>query len=281
MTSAGPQGLLFGVESVASPAMQWTSALDLYAAAQRAAHRSPGTIRLHRTYLVALGRSHPFPWAVTAVDLVEYLARDGWAPETRKSARAALRGFYRWGHGSGYMATDPSDRLPAVRVPKAAPRPTPELLVAQLVRHDDRLGLMARLAAYAGLRAAEIAQVHSRDFLDGDVLRVHGKGGKVRYVPIVNRRLLVQLRAVVGWAFPSRASAGHLTPGHVTKLLSAALPDGWTAHTLRHRFATTVYDGTRDLLTLSELLGHARPETTQRYVRLSPDALRTAVAAAG
>lgn len=138
---------------------------------------------------------------------------------------------------------------------------------------------MARLAAYAGLRAAEIAQVHSTH-LEGDVLRVVGKGGKVRFVPVTNRRLLVQLRDLVGWAFPSPAG-GHLTPGHVTRLLSEALPDGWTAHTLRHRFATVVYDGTRDLLTLSALLGHARPETTQRYVRLSPDALRAAVAAAG
>lgn len=137
---------------------------------------------------------------------------------------------------------------------------------------------MARLAAYAGLRASEIARVQGSD-LHGDMLRVLGKGGKVRWVPVMNARLVVQLRDLTGWAFPSPAG-GHLTPGHVTRLLSEALPDGWTAHTLRHRFATVAYDGTRDLLSVSELLGHARPETTQRYVRLSADALRAAVSAA-
>lgn len=58
------------------------------------------------------------------------------------------------------------------------------------------------------------------------------------------------------------------------------LPDGWTTHTLRHRFATVSYAGTRDLLAVQELLGHSRPETTRGYVQLPQDALRAAVAAA-
>jgi integrase len=66
----------------------------------------------------------------------------------------------------------------------------------------------------------------------------------------------------------------------VSKLLSRALPPGWTGHTLRHRLATAAYGGTRDLLAVSALLGHSRPETTQRYVRLPDDAIRAAVAAA-
>lgn len=272
-------GQLFDGESVASSDMTWLIALDQYSATQRAAGRSPGTINLHRHYLRGLAAVQPLPWTVTYLDLVDYLGRDGWAPETRKSARAAIRGFYRWGVGVGYVERDPADRLPAVTVPKAAPRPAPELLVESLVKRDDRVGFMARLAAYAGLRASEIARVRGSDLLDGDVLRVLGKGQKVRYVPVVNRRLLVQLRDLTGWAFPSPAG-GHLTPGHVGRLLSESLPQGWTAHTLRHRFATVAYDGTRDLLTVSELLGHARPETTQRYVRLSADALRAAVSAA-
>lgn len=273
------QGDLLGGESVTSSSMAWHTALTQYESAQRAAGRSVGTIRLHRHYLRGLSAAHPVPWSVTYLDLIDHLGREGWAPETRKSARASVRGFYRWGHGVGYLDHDPADRLPSITVPKAPPRPAPELLVESLVKRDDRVGFMARLAAYAGLRASEIARVKGSDLQDGDVLRVLGKGQKVRHVPIVNRRLLVQLRDLTGWAFPSPAG-GHLTPGHVGRLLSDQLPEGWTAHTLRHRFATVAYDGTRDLLTVSELLGHARPETTQRYVRLSPDALRAAVAAA-
>lgn len=91
--------------------------------------------------------------------------------------------------------------------------------------------------------------------------------------------LLEQLRGLDGWAFPN-GKGSHLSPGHVGRLLSRAMPEGWTAHTLRHRMASTAYAATRDLLAVGAVLGHSRPETTQRYVRLPDDAVRAAVAAA-
>ena len=53
---------------------------------------------------------------------------------------------------------------------------------------------------------------------------------------------------------------------------------GWTAHTLRHRFATRTYAAARDLVAVQELLGHAKPETTRLYIETPPDSLRAAVA---
>lgn len=253
----------------------WPGALDEYVTAMRAAGRSAGTIRLHRHYLGTLAVSARSPWRVGPVQLLAFLAVDRWAPETRKSARGVVRGFYRWAHGAGYLPDNPAAGLPTVRVPPALPRPTPEHLVRQLVAVDDRVGFMAMLAAYGGLRAAEIAQV-ARNDLQGDVLTVVGKGGRVRAVPVVNRRLLARLHRVEGWAFHN-GRGGHLSPGHVSRLLSGAMPAGWTAHTLRHRMATTAYHGTRDLLAVGAVLGHSRPETTQRYVLLPDDALRAAV----
>lgn len=261
------------------PGMSWNDALGAYATAQRAAGRSPGTIRLHRHYLRGLAERVVWPWAARPEDLLEYVGREGWAPETRKSARAAVRGFYRWAYGAGYIGADPGLELPTVSVPPARPRPTPEHLVKQLLAHKDRrLGFMGMLAAYGGLRAGEIARVHARDLV-GDELMICGKGGKQRAVPIVSPDLLWRLRQVEGWAFPN-GQGTHLSPGHVTKLISAALPDGWTAHTLRHRMATVSYAGTRDLLSVGALLGHSRPETTQRYVLLPDDAIRAAARAA-
>lgn len=257
----------------------WPGALAAYHKAQTAAGRSPGTIRLHGHYLARLRAVHPRPWVVSTGDLVEFLAVAHWRPETRKSARSVLRAFYRWAHGVGLVEDDPAVGLPAVRVPVAVPRPTPEHLVRQLLHHEDpRLGLMAMLAAYAGLRACEIAAVHEED-LAGEELRVRGKGGKTRAVPIVSARLLERLEQLEGWAFPN-GHGGHLSAGHVSRLVSAAMPAGWTAHTLRHRMASRAYAGTRDLLAVGALLGHARPETTQRYVLLPDDALRTAAEAA-
>ena len=258
----------------------WPGAIEGYVTAMKAAGRSPGTVRLHRHYLSRLTEVHRGgPWSVRTSTLLEVLSADHWAPETRKSARAALRSFYRWAHGAGHVEEDPAERLPSVRVPPGRPRPTPEHLVKQLLAHrDSRLGLMGMLAAYCGLRAGEIAQVHARDLV-GDELIVRGKGGKTRAVPVVSPVLLGRLRLLDGWAFPN-GYGSHLSSGHVSRLLSRAMPDGWTAHTLRHRCGTVAYAATRDLLAVGALLGHSRPETTQRYVLMPDDAIRAAARAA-
>lgn len=258
----------------------WPGALEEYVTAMRAAGRSPGTVKLHRHYLGLLADRHRSPWSVTSTQLLTFMAHEGWKAETRKSARQVVRGFYRWAHGSGYLDDDPAVALPSVTVPQTRANPTPEHLVRQIVRqYDPRLSRMAMLAAFGGLRAGEISRVHGHDLL-GDSLRVRGKGGKVRDVPIVEPALLAWLQGLGdAWAFPN-GLGGHLSPGHVSRLLSRAMPEGWTAHKLRHRCGTQAYAGTRDLLAVMELLGHSRPETTLRYVLLPDDAVRRAVAAA-
>lgn len=261
----------------------WGGALALYENALLAAHRSPNTIRLHRHYLAQVRELYRRPWRVTTVQLQDLMATRPWGAEARKSARTVFRGFYRWGHGSGYLTDDPALALAAVRVPAGVARPAPEHLVRQLLRaSDDRVGFLGMLAGLGGLRCAEMAVVHEDDYL-GDhragSLIVHGKGGKLREVPVVDGRLACRLASVEGWAFPNGLGS-HLSPGHVSRVVSRALPDGWTAHTLRHRCATAAYAGTRDLLAVGALLGHSRPETTQRYVRMPDDAVRAAAAAA-
>jgi site-specific recombinase XerD len=67
---------------------------------------------------------------------------------------------------------------------------------------------------------------------------------------------------------------------NVSKLLSRALGAGWTAHQLRHRFASTAYAAERDLRAVQELLGHSKPETTARYTAIPEGAKRAAVLAA-
>jgi integrase len=264
---------------LAAAPFAWAAWLVLYDQAMRAAGRSPGTIRLHRHYLARLRDLYPDPCAVQTADLQAFLSAEHWAPETRKSARSSVRSFYRWAHGAGHIPDDPSARLDSVRVPAGRPRPAPEHVVRQLLAHPDpRIGLMGMLAAFGGLRAAEIAQVHARDLV-GDELIVHGKGGKVRAVPVLDGRLFARLQLLDGWAFPN-GHGDHITPGHASRLLSRALPDGWTAHTLRHRCASVAYAATRDLLAVGALLGHSRPETTQRYVAMPNDAIRAAAAAA-
>lgn len=261
------------------PSETWATVVPDYLASLRAAHRSPGTIRLHRHYLRHVAGYVPRPLAATTKALTAALAVPSWSAETRKSARGVIVSFYRWAHGSGLIATDPSRPLPAISVPSREARPAPETVLARaLAVAPPRERIMLLLAAHAGLRCSEVARVHHEHLVDG-VLYVTGKGGKTRVVPIVHPELLAAIATAPGWLFPGRTS-GHLSPGYVSARLSDVLPDGWTGHTLRHRFATLAYAGTHDLLAVGRALGHSRPETTQRYVRLPVDALLEVVRAA-
>lgn len=247
-----------------------------------AAGRSHETIRLRRHQLYRLAEAHPDGPDLTADELVVWLASQAWAPETRRAMRSAIRGFYRWAVRAGHLDRDPSVDLPAIRATDPPPRPAPEAVVAAgLGSPESRVRLMVALAARQGLRRAEIAAIHSDDVVQdllGWSLRVRGKGGRVRVVPLHDDVAGMLRDRPPGWAFPSRS--GHLSAGHVGKLIAGALPGAWTAHPLRHRFGTVAYAGSRDLLAVQQLMGHARPETTRRYIRLSDAALRSAVRAA-
>ncbi|ARG95769.1 tyrosine-type recombinase/integrase, partial [Mycobacterium kansasii] len=148
---------------------------------------------------------------------------------------------------------------------------------AALANADRRTELMLRLAGEAGLRRAEIAQVHTADLMDGGALLGHGKGGKNRVVPISTYLVALIRQAPAGWLFPNTPDR-HLTPEHVGKIISRALPDNWTAHTLRHRMASRAFRGSRNIRAVQALLGHESILTTQRYVAICDDEIWAAAA---
>lgn len=222
------------------------------------------------------------PWEVSGALLVSWVGSQDWSPETLRSMRSALRGFYRWAHGAGLVETDPALALPSVTPASPNPRPTPEdAYRLALAKADDRVRLMLRLAAELGLRRGEVSRVHSNDLerdLSGWTLRVLGKGGKVRRLPLTDA-LAAALRArAPGFVFPG-ADRGHLSAPYVGRLVSRALPSAWAMHSLRHRFGTAAFSIDRDLLTVQELMGHASPVTTRLYVLLPAESMRRTVAA--
>lgn len=279
-TGTRPDGLI--VSGMSPSIAAWHPLIIGWIQWLAAAGRSPETIRLRRHQLYRLAEAHPAGPDLTADELVVWLASQAWAPETRRAMRSAIHGFYRWAVRAGHLDRDPSVDLPAIRATDPPPRPAPEAVVAAgLGSPESRVRLMVALAARQGLRRAEIAAIHSDDVVQdllGWSLRVRGKGGRVRVVPLHDDVAGMLRDRPPGWAFPSRS--GHLSAGHVGKLIARALPGAWTAHPLRHRFGTVAYAGSRDLLAVQQLMGHARPETTRRYIRLSDDALRSAVRAA-
>jgi integrase len=189
-------------------------------------------------------------------------------------------GFYRYGIASGCLTENPAEGLPIVSATPPNPRPTPDAVYRRAkLAADTRARLMIRLACECGLRRAEVALVHSGDLerdLGGASLVVHGKGRKVRVIPLP-ASIARELDALpAGWAFPGQ-DGGHLSPERVGRIIRDLLGDGYTMHGLRHRFATMAYQTDRDTFTLQAVLGHASSETTRRYVQVPSDAMRRMV----
>lgn len=267
------------------PSLTWMRATEGFIGWLRAADRSEQTIRLRHYQLRRLAEHRSDPWKVTTAELAAWIGNPDWSTETKRSVRSAVRSFYGWAHASGLIDRNPAALLPPIKAKGPNPRPMPdEVLEAALAKADRRQRLMILLGAREGMRRGEIAAVHPRRDLhrgvDGWKLTVHGKGRKIRIMPIADdlaREILEE--AGDGFLFPGGyQNSGHLSPYWIARLIRRCLVDAWTTHTLRHRFGTKIYMGTGDIYVVKELLGHSRTETTELYVEKPFQKMRAALA---
>lgn len=264
----------------------WREDLAAWVDYLRAAGASVNTVKLRDYQLRRFAAAHASlrPAEITLDHLTEWMGSASWSPATTRSARSALRSFFGWMQLSERRPDDPSRHLPRVRVTIGKPRPAGELTVRRAQQHhDERVRLMVKLASIQGLRAVEISRARTDDVIEdlvGYSLRVHGKGDKVRIIPLDPMLAQEILSRPAGYLFPGQID-GHLSAAYVSKLLSRALPDGVTGHMLRHRAAGRFYEGTGwDLRATQELLGHASVATTQVYTPARGDQMRLGVLAA-
>lgn len=266
-----------------SAPVPWRKSINGWTDTLRAADLSAQTIKSRRYKMVHLATllMPSGPEDVTTEQIVQAFARQQWKPETRKAYRNTISSFFRWLHKSGRRSDDPSLDVPRVKKPHAHPRPCPDRYIAaamKMATTSERL--MIRLGAECGLRRGEIARVHSDDVVAdsaGRSLIVRGKGDKQRIVPLPDDLAGIIMDAR-GYLFPGRFG-GHVEESYIGDHISRLLPDGYAAHTLRHRFATTAYAATHDLFVVAELLGHESVETTEHYVAMPDGRLREAMAA--
>lgn len=266
-----------------SAPVPWRKSINGWTDTLRAAGLSAQTIKSRRYKMVHLATllMPSGPEDVTTEQIVQAFARQQWKPETRKAYRNTISSFFRWLHKSGRRSDDPSLDVPRVKKPHAHPRPCPDRYIAaamKMATTSERL--MIRLGAECGLRRGEIARVHSDDVVAdsaGRSLIVRSKGDKQRIVPLPDDLAGIIMDAR-GYLFPGRFG-GHVEESYIGDHISRLLPDGYAAHTLRHRFATTAYAATHDLFVVAELLGHESVETTEHYVAMPDGRLREAMAA--
>lgn len=266
-----------------SAPVPWRKSIEGWTDTLKAAGLSAQTIKSRRYKMVHLAAllMPSGPEDVTTEQIVQVFARQQWKPETRKAYRNTILSFFRWLHKSGRRSDDPSLDVPRVKKPHAHPRPCPDrYIAAAMEKAASSERLMIRLGAECGLRRGEIARVHSDDVVAdnaGRSLIVRGKGDKQRIVPLPDDLAGIIMDAR-GYLFPGRFG-GHVEESYIGDHISRLLPDGYAAHTLRHRFATTAYAATHDLFVVAELLGHESVETTEHYVAMTPSRLREATAA--
>ncbi len=266
-----------------SAPVPWRESINGWTDTLRAAGLSAQTIKSRRYKMVHLAAllMPSGPEDVTTEQIVQVFARQQWKPETRKAYRNTISSFFRWLHKSCRRSDDPSLDVPRVKKPHAHPRPCPDRYIAaamEMATSSEKL--MIRLGAECGLRRGEIARVHSDDVVAdsaGHSLIVRGKGDKQRIVPLPDDLAAIVMDAN-GYLFPGRFG-GHVEESYIGDHISHLLPDGYAAHTLRHRFATTAYAATHDLFVVAELLGHESVETTEHYVAMPDGRLREATAA--
>lgn len=258
----------------------WDRAIDEWERWMIAGGLSAATRKTRRAHVRSVARiiGAPNPRTVTGRQLVEVLGTDGYSLEHRRGLRASLVSFFEWCRDSGLVDDDPTVTLPKVRAPAGAPRPaTDDIWRGLMDAADTTTQLMARLAGEAGMRRAEVAQVHVDDLggtSDEPELIVHGKGDKQRVVPIsVELAAALRKHADHGFIFPGQVD-GHMSPDAVGRRVSAVMPPGWSMHKLRHRFASRGFAATGNLRAVQEALGHASVATTQRYTAVSSRDIR-------
>ena len=219
------------------------------------------------------------------------MAGRGLARTTVARRVSALRSFYRFCGRTGRIDINDLSWLRAPRPPKSVPKPVSQedaraLLTAIFRRRGEDWAKQRDFALLmmlygSGLRISEALYLTRRDVPLGDWLRITGKGGKIREVPVLPA-ISEAVAAYVGACpfdggpdAPLFVSARGNTFGAraaqrlVESLrLELSFPAHVTPHALRHAFATHLLGNGADLRAIQELLGHASLSTTQRYTNV-------------
>ncbi|MFE5671338.1 site-specific tyrosine recombinase XerD [Agromyces sp. NPDC056523] len=218
---------------------------------------------------------------------------------------SSVRGLHRFLAEEGRTATDPARNLRPPKLPMRLPKAIPVEQVAAIIEAagigEEVVALrdvaLLELLYATGARVSEATALNVDDLVDDEVVRLFGKGGKQRIVPVgsyARRALdayLVRSRPVLsvrGSATPALflgVRGRRMSRQAVWQVLQDAAERAGVAasvspHTLRHSFATHLLSGGADVRVVQELLGHASVATTQIYTLVTADTLREMYTAA-
>lgn len=237
----------------------------------------------------------------TRLEVLDYLAllsQQGLKPRSAARRLSCLRQFYQYLLRIGTLREDPSARVDAPRLGRPLPRILTEAEVERLLRapdtkdprgHRDRTMLEVLYAT--GLRVSELVDLKPGEVsLNQGLVRVLGKGGKERLVPLGEEAIAWLAAFTRGprqdllggrlsdFLFPTSRS-DHMTRQAFWQLikrhaLAASIQKELSPHTLRHAFATHLLNHGADLRVVQMLLGHSDLSTTQIYTHVARERLK-------
>lgn len=241
------------------------------------------------------------PAKLTKRDVVRWLHASGHlAANSRRQYFNRIRNFTAWLQRQEILGHDPFRDVPAPKVPRSVHRSLMGDQVAQLLAAcaTPRERVIVVLGLSVGLRRAEMAGVEVGDIdLAARTLFVRcGKGGHERLLPMPTSTARMIGQYIANEALSSgplirslldpQAGIGAETVGIIFARLAyrsgvkRRARDGVGAHSLRHSFASSLYEATSDVLIVRDLLGHVSLGTTEVYVRgFGMERLRAAVEA--
>ena len=272
---------------------------------------SPQTIRAYASDLAQFqifvqeteGLPSPVPQSISPESIRNFLAAKDRLGEKKASiARklACLRSFFRHLVRIGELEANPAEEVRAPKLPKHLPRVLTkddagalmEFPVSQ-ARNALRDRAILETLYSTGARVSELVEMNCDDVSRSEgLVRVRGKGGKERIVPLGT----VALEAIDAYHAQVLRRSGPLsgrpcddialfrnnhggrlttrTVGRIVAKYSRQLTGGAIhPHTLRHSFATHLLDEGADLRAIQEMLGHVSLSTTQKYTHLATDQL--------
>lgn len=238
----------------------------------------------------------------TVADYIADLRRRDYSPSSVDRHVASLKTFHRFLVNEDITKVDPASSVPLPKAPSVLPEVLTIDQVGALLDQefpDTPAGLrdhaVLEVLYGCGLRASELVGLDFGSLLlDEGLLRVSGKGGKDRFVPIMGcaaaclgaylreGRALLKTRTTKRPQDPDavflNARGGRLTRRSVMSVAESygrkVGIEGLHPHTLRHSFATHMLQGGADLRMLQELLGHSDISTTQIYTHVDLSHIR-------
>jgi integrase/recombinase XerD len=270
---------------------------------------SPHTVQAYRRDLGAYaellaGRGILAPAAITAQDVTAFAHELRTRSERPLSASStarmlsSVRSWHRFLLEESIVEVDVSAEVKppkqSMRLPKAISIEQMESVLSA-TDGDDLQSLrdkaLLELLYATGARISEAVALNVDDLVDGDIVRLFGKGSKQRIVP-VGRFARAAIDAYLVRARPSFSARGAATPAlflgsrgnrvsrqNAWLIIRAAAEKAKlgleiSPHTFRHSFATHLLAGGADVRVVQELLGHSSVATTQIYTMVTADTLR-------